>query len=155
MPATGHENSAYEDQLLSNTRRLVNDSMRSGEGYFSADGTRFIYQSEAPDSDNPFYQIYVMDLASGESHRVSPGIGLTTCSWIHPTLARVMFAFSRRAAAVWSAAALAALADDHPAWGFVDEVWSDAPAATTRPRPVDILSADLPLQAQLAELMAS
>lgn len=61
----------------------------------------------------------------------------------------------RRAAAVWSAAALAALADDHPAWGFVDEVWSDAPAATTRPRPVDILSADLPLQAQLAELMAS
>ena len=61
----------------------------------------------------------------------------------------------RRAAAVWSAATLASLPDEHPAWGFVDEVWSDAPAAVARPRPVDILSADLPLQAQLADLMAS
>jgi Tol biopolymer transport system component len=32
-----------------------------------------------------------MDLATGESTRVSPGTGLTTCSWIHPTLERVMF----------------------------------------------------------------
>ena len=60
----------------------------------------------------------------------------------------------RRAAALWSAATLAALADDHPAWGFVDEVWSHAPADRPRPRPIDILSDDMPLQAQLAELMA-
>jgi len=80
-----------EDRLITNTRRLVTDSLRSGEGYFGADGSRFIYQSEAPDSDNPFYQIYLMDLATGVSERVSPGIGLTTCSWIHPTLDRVMF----------------------------------------------------------------
>jgi hypothetical protein len=60
----------------------------------------------------------------------------------------------RRAAAVWSAATLDALADDPPAWGFVDEVWSHAPADRPRPRPINILSEDMPLQAQLAELMA-
>ena len=79
-----------EASLLSNTSRLVTDSLRSGEGYFSADGQRFIFQSEVPGT-NPFYQIYVMDLADGTTSRVSPGIGLTTCSWIHPTLDRVMF----------------------------------------------------------------
>lgn len=89
--STGYENSANEDLLLSNTHRLITDSLRSGEGYFSADGARFIYQSEAPGSNNPFYQIFLMDLATGESTRVSPGTGLTTCSWIHPTLERVMF----------------------------------------------------------------
>lgn len=89
--STGYENSANEDLLLSNTHRLITNSLRSGEGYFSADGARFIYQSEAPGSNNPFYQIFLMDLATGESTRVSPGTGLTTCSWIHPTLERVMF----------------------------------------------------------------
>lgn len=61
----------------------------------------------------------------------------------------------RHAAAVWSAATLESLTDDHPAWGFVDEVWSHAPASRPRPRPVDILSSDMPLQAQLAGLMVS
>ncbi|PCI75815.1 MAG: biopolymer transporter Tol [SAR86 cluster bacterium] len=82
--------SSHEDQLLSNTRQLIEGSLRSGEGYFSADGDRFIYQSETV-GDNPFYQIYVLNLTDGSSHKVSPGIGLTTCSWIHPTLDRVMF----------------------------------------------------------------
>ena len=88
------ETSSYdterEDQFLSNTQQLITESLRSGEGYFSADGSRFIFQSEVP-GDNPFYQIYVRDLATGATNRVSPGIGLTTCSWIHPTLDRVMF----------------------------------------------------------------
>lgn len=89
-PASGLAESANEDLLLSNTRLLVEGSLRSGEGYFSADGERFIYQSETA-GDNPFYQIYVMDLADGSSRRVSPGIGLTTCSWIHPSEDLVMF----------------------------------------------------------------
>ncbi len=79
-----------EDLLLTGTRLLIEDSLRSGEGYFSADGERFIYQSES-DGDNPFYQIYVMNLADGSSRKVSPGIGLTTCSWIHPSKDLVMF----------------------------------------------------------------
>jgi len=89
-PAKPLMESNNENQLLSNTRQLIEGSLRSGEGYFSADGDRFIYQSETA-GDNPFYQIYVLDLLEGSSKKVSPGIGLTTCSWIHPTLDRVMF----------------------------------------------------------------
>ena len=66
------------------------DSLRSGEGYFSADGRELIYQSEQA-GDNPFYQIFVLDLASGVSRLVSPGVGLTTCAWIHPTQDLVMY----------------------------------------------------------------
>lgn len=79
-----------ESDLLSNTRQLVTDSLRSGEGYFSADGRELIYQSEQA-GDNPFYQIFVLDLASGVSRLVSPGVGLTTCAWIHPTQDLVMY----------------------------------------------------------------
>ena len=89
-PETSSYDTESEDQFLSNTQQLITESLRSGEGYFSADGSRFIFQSEVP-GDNPFYQIYVRDLATGATNRVSPGIGLTTCSWIHPTLDRVMF----------------------------------------------------------------
>lgn len=80
----------YETQLLTNTLQLITDGARSGEGYFSADGTQFVYQAEMP--GNPFYQIYLLDLESGESNRVSTGVGLTTCAWIHPTLDRIMYA---------------------------------------------------------------
>lgn len=88
--ASNNAGSNNEALLLTGTRRLVENSLRSGEGYFSADGAQLIYQSETAGS-NPFYQIYVMDLASGNSRKVSPGIGLTTCSWIHPTQDLVMF----------------------------------------------------------------
>ncbi len=80
-----------EPLLLSNTYQLVTDGLRSGEGYFSADGSKFIYQSEVP-GDNPFYQIYLRDLTTGVTSKISPGIGLTTCSWVHPTMDRVIFA---------------------------------------------------------------
>ncbi len=79
----------YESQLLTNTRQLITEGARSGEGYFSADGKRFIFQAEMP--GNPFYQIFLMDLETEEYHMVSTGIGLTTCAWIHPTLDRVLF----------------------------------------------------------------
>lgn len=80
----------FEPILLSNTRQLITDGLRSGEGYFSADGDRFIYQAEVA-GENPFYQIHLMDLVTETASVVSPGIGLTTCSWIHPTLDRIMF----------------------------------------------------------------
>jgi len=79
----------YEDLLLANTRQLVTEGARSGEGYFSADGSEFIYQAEV--AGNPFYQIFLMDLETEQASMVSTGIGLTTCSWIHPTMDRVMF----------------------------------------------------------------
>lgn len=81
----------YESELLPNSRRLITEGKRSGESYFSADGKRMIYQAEL-EGDNPFYQIFVRDLLTGQTTRVSPGIGLTTCSWIHPFEDKVLFA---------------------------------------------------------------
>ena len=52
---------SYESQLLTNTTQLITDGARSGEGYFSADGTQFVYQAEMP--GNPFYQIYLLNLS--------------------------------------------------------------------------------------------
>jgi Tol biopolymer transport system component len=90
---------SYEAELLPNTKQLITSGVRSGEGYFSADGSQLIYQAELT-GNNPFYQIYVLDLDSGNSHQVSPGIGLTTCAWIHPTLERVMFSSTHEDPAV-------------------------------------------------------
>ncbi|MEQ1904788.1 MAG: M20/M25/M40 family metallo-hydrolase [Pirellulaceae bacterium] len=81
---------SIEGQFLSNTLQLTYEGKRSGEGYFGADGTKIIYQSEQ-DASNPFFQIYVLDLETGESQRVSPGHGKTTCSWLHPSGKRALF----------------------------------------------------------------
>ena len=62
----------YESELLIGTHQLITDSLRSGEGYFSADGSQLIFQSEVP-GNNPFYQIFVRDLQSGDTSLVSPG----------------------------------------------------------------------------------
>jgi Tol biopolymer transport system component len=82
-----------ESRLLSNTRQLTFAGKRSGEGYFSGDGTQMIFQSER-EPGNPFFQIYLLDLETGDTNRVSPGFGKTTCAWIHPDGDRVLFASS-------------------------------------------------------------
>ena len=79
-----------EARLLTNTRQLIFEGRRSGEGYFSPDGKALIFQSER-DPANPFYQIHLLDLESGDSHRVSPGDGKTTCSFFRPGTDEVMF----------------------------------------------------------------
>lgn len=56
-------------------------------------------------------------------------------------------------AGAWPASALRDLPDDHPAWGFVDEVWSDRMPDHATPRLVRPLSPEAPLQAQLAGLI--
>ena len=80
-----------KDRFVTRTRQLTFEGRRAGEGYFSADGTKMVFQSER-EPGNPFYQIYLMDLETGDLERVSPGIGKTTCSWIHPSGNQVMFA---------------------------------------------------------------
>ncbi|HUO43385.1 MAG TPA: M28 family peptidase [Burkholderiales bacterium] len=80
-----------EAQFLDNTRQLILEGNRSGEGYFSPDGKHLIFQSER-EPGNPFYQIYILDFDSGDIHRVSPGIGKTTCSFFQPGTDRVLFA---------------------------------------------------------------
>src|SRR5439155_13076593 len=72
-----------EAQFLTEVRQLIFEGKRSGEGYFSPDGQSLIFQSER-EPDNPFYQIYLLDFKTGETHRVSPGVGKTTCSFFRP-----------------------------------------------------------------------
>lgn len=80
-----------EGQFLTNIRQLTTQGKSAGEGYFSQDGKYLIFQSER-DPENPFYQIYITSLETGETHRVSPGIGKTTCSFFRPDSEEVLFA---------------------------------------------------------------
>lgn len=80
-----------EATLLSEVRQITFEGKRSGEGYFNADGSQFVFQSER-DPSNPFFQIYRLDLNDGQVNRVSPGLGKTTCAWFHPTRPRILFA---------------------------------------------------------------
>ena len=79
-----------ESRLLSNIRQLTFEGRRSGEGYYNADGSMMVFQSERQ-ADNPFYQIYSLDFETGDIERISPGHGKTTCAWIHPDGNRVLF----------------------------------------------------------------
>lgn len=80
-----------EAAFLSNARQLTFEGRRSGEGYFSQDGTKLVFQSER-EPGNPFYQIYLLDLETGDTTRISPGHGKTTCAWMHPDGDRILFA---------------------------------------------------------------
>jgi len=82
---------SQERELLSRVRRLTLEGRRAGEGYWSPDGGRLVFQSER-EPGNPFYQIYTLTLATGETMRVSPGYGKTTCAFFHPTTGDVLFA---------------------------------------------------------------
>ena len=80
-----------EERLVRRVRQLTFEGRRAGESYFSADGRQMIFQSER-EPGNPFFQIYLMNLESGDTQRISPGTGKTTCAWIHPQGDRVLFA---------------------------------------------------------------
>jgi len=82
---------AAESRFLSNIRQLTYDGKRAGEGYFSEDGNALIFQSER-EPDNPFYQIYLLNLLTGDTHRVSTGIGKTTCAFFRPGTDEVLYA---------------------------------------------------------------
>jgi Tol biopolymer transport system component len=82
---------AYEESdFLTHVRRLTTEGRRAGEGYWSPDGKRMVFQSER-EPGNPFYQIYVLELASGAVRRISPGIGKTTCAFFRPGADEILF----------------------------------------------------------------
>ncbi len=92
ISVTGSGETVLEEaQFLSNIRQLTYSGKRAGEGYFSEDGTALIFQSER-EPDNPFYQIYLMSLQTGDTHRVSPGVGKTTCAFFRPGTDEVLYA---------------------------------------------------------------
>src|SRR5688572_31724972 len=76
-PGQGQAGGAAEADFLSRVRRLTVEGRRAGEGYWSPDSQRLVFQSER-EPGNPFYQIYALDLASGDTKRISPGYGKTT-----------------------------------------------------------------------------
>jgi Tol biopolymer transport system component len=82
-----------ESAYLRNIRQVTFDFVRAGEGYFSPDGKQIIFQAEER-GENPFYQIFVMDLETGRYRRVSPGIGRTTCAFFRPDGRKIIFASS-------------------------------------------------------------
>jgi Tol biopolymer transport system component len=88
-PASGAPN--HEADFLSRIRRLTVEGRRAGEGYWSPDGKQLVFQSER-EPGNPFYQIYALDLTSGDTRRISPGYGKTTCSFFRPGTDQIEFA---------------------------------------------------------------
>jgi Tol biopolymer transport system component len=79
-----------ERDFLSRVRRLTVEGRRAGEGYWSPDGKRIVFQSER-EPGNPFYQIYVLDLSTGDVKRISPGMGKTTCAFFRPKSDEILF----------------------------------------------------------------
>ena len=88
--AARQANELAEDDFLTRVRRITIEGRRAGEGYFSPDGTKMVIQSEREEG-NPFYQIYELDLVTGDSRRVSPGHGKTTCAFFRPGTLDIMF----------------------------------------------------------------
>ncbi len=80
-----------ERDFLTRIRRLTVEGKRAGEGYWSPDGKRLVFQSER-EPGNPFYQIYTLDLTNAETKRISPGMGKTTCAFFRPGTSEIEFA---------------------------------------------------------------
>jgi Tol biopolymer transport system component len=87
----GQDAQYQERDFLTRIRRLTVEGRRAGEGYWSPDGKRIVFQSER-EPGNPFYQIYVLDLSTGDTKRISPGVGKTTCSFFRPRSDQILFA---------------------------------------------------------------
>jgi Tol biopolymer transport system component len=81
----------HESDFLARIRRLTVEGRRAGEGYWSPDGKKLVFQSER-EPGNPFYQIYALDLTTGDTKRISPGYGKTTCSFFRPGTDEIEFA---------------------------------------------------------------
>jgi dipeptidyl aminopeptidase/acylaminoacyl peptidase len=128
---------AYQERdFLTRVRRLTVDGKRAGEGYWSPDGTRLVFQSER-EPGNPFYQIYVLDLASGETTRISNGVGKTTCAFFRPGTDDIEFASTHadpKSKHTRTRSCLRASGKERRYRGTTTPRWTST-ATTRRPRP--------------------
>ena len=95
---------ANEARHLRNIRQVTYGFAKAGEGYFSPDGRRIIFQAaewpepavlEGPPAGWDSYQIYVADLEPGSTPKlVSTGQGKCTCAFFHPDGKSILFASS-------------------------------------------------------------
>lgn len=90
---------AAEEGLLAHHVQLTSEAVfrKAGECYFSPDGKQIIFQAierkDDPAQEEPFYQMYVADLAVRDGRvqgienvlRLSPPGSSNTCGWFHPT----------------------------------------------------------------------
>jgi TolB protein len=79
---------------LQNLRQLTFDG-ENAEAYWSFDGTRLSFQRTGPQGGCD--QIYTLDLATGDTTRVSNGTGRTTCSYFFPAGDRLLYASTHKA----------------------------------------------------------
>src|SRR5437764_12604073 len=82
---------AQEACLLQNIKPVTGDFVRAGEGYFSPDGRKIIFQAEEKGTGDPFCQISVMDLETSRYRRISPGVGRTSCPYCSPDGKKVIY----------------------------------------------------------------
>lgn len=73
---------------LANLRMLTNGG-ENAEAYFSADGTRLIFQATRP-GEADCDQIYILDLASGDTRQITSE-GRTTCAFFFPSGDRILY----------------------------------------------------------------
>ena len=87
---------ARAEKHLQNIRKLTSGG-ENAEAYFSADGSRLIFQ--ATRADYPCDQIYTMRIDGSDQRRVSTGTGRTTCGYFYPAGREILFASTHEAGA--------------------------------------------------------
>lgn len=80
---------------LANVRMLTHGG-ENAEAYFSADGRQLIFQATWPNLSR-CDQIYIMDVAGRNPHRVSDGKGRTTCGYFFKDGKRVLYSSTEAA----------------------------------------------------------
>ena len=85
---------AGEEKFLANLRQLTFGG-QNAEAYWSADGSRLIFQSD--EGSLPCDQIFTMNADGSNRRRVSNGQGKTTCSYFFPSGDRILYGSTFRA----------------------------------------------------------
>jgi Tol biopolymer transport system component len=87
--------SLVSEEALSNIKQLTSLELgfqKAGEAYFNPDGNLISFQA-VPASEND-YQIFTLNLNTGEFCKISHGKASCTCSFFHPNGTKILFAAS-------------------------------------------------------------
>jgi len=88
---TFHNSLIQEQEIKFSNLRQLTFSGENAEAYFSRDGKSLIFQSH--DGDSLCDQIYIMNIETGTTSRVSTGDGVTTCSYfVYPECQKAIYA---------------------------------------------------------------
>src|SRR5215472_1074100 len=80
-----------DEPHLQNLKRLTSGG-QNAEAYYSHDGTRLIFQHTPPPDTAGCDQEFIVNLDGSGLHRVSDGLGRTTCGWFFAGDRRVFYA---------------------------------------------------------------